>query len=158
MSRGARLSCLMWLTLCLFGNPVVSRASIVGPYNVDDWTMHIWHFDEPAGSTAAVDEAVPQALSLNIVGTATLGNPSFAGFGAAIQTTNWIRMATQIRVACTAKLRTSPKAPSANNVGATMQWSTAPATNCGQSFRHVYSQDQKLRNTANRTEVVLLFG
>lgn len=88
MSRRARLSCVMLPALFLFGGPVISHASIVGPYNVDEWTLHIWHFDEAVGSTAAVDETVPQPLSLNIVGTATLGNPSFAGFGTAIQTTN----------------------------------------------------------------------
>ncbi len=88
MSKQARVSYTILLALCAFGSPVISQAGIVGPYKVDDWTLHIWHFDEAVGSPTAADEAVPQPLSLTIVGTATLGNPSFAGFGTAIQTTN----------------------------------------------------------------------
>ncbi len=75
------------LTLCVLGNSMVSQASIVGPYTVDEWTLHLWHLDEPAGSTTVADEAaIP--MTMNVVGTATLGNASFTGFGTAIQTSN----------------------------------------------------------------------
>ncbi len=75
------------LAICVLGNPVASQASIVGPYTVDDWTLHLWHLDEPAGSTTVADE-VTTPMAMNVVGTATLGNASFAGFGTAIQTSN----------------------------------------------------------------------
>ncbi len=88
MSKSARVSCTIWVALCMFGGPGISRASIVGPYEVDEWTLHLWHMNEPAGSTTVADEAVLQPLSLNVTGTATLGQPSFAGFGTAIQTSN----------------------------------------------------------------------
>ena len=47
------------LALCVLGGAAVSRASIVGPYAVDKWALHIWHLDEPAGSKTVADEAAP---------------------------------------------------------------------------------------------------
>jgi hypothetical protein len=88
MSGRASVFCAMLLALGAWGGSGVSRASIVGPYQVDDMTLHIWHMDEPAGSTTVADEAVSQPLPLSIIGAATLGYPSCAGFGTAIQTTN----------------------------------------------------------------------
>jgi hypothetical protein len=72
----------------VFGNPSVGRAGIVGPYPVDDFTLHLWHLDEPAVSTTVADEAVSQPLALTVTGAAVLGNPSYADFGTAVQTAN----------------------------------------------------------------------
>lgn len=88
MSKQAHVCHALLLALCVLGSSVISRASIVGPYGVDQWALHIWHLNEPAKSTTVADEAVPQPLPLNVTGTATLGNPSFAKFGTAVQTTN----------------------------------------------------------------------
>ncbi len=88
MSRHARIPCTTLLALCILSGPGISRAGIVGPYQVDDMTLHLWHLDESTGSTSVADAGVTQPLPLSIVGTATLGQPSFAGFGTAIQTTN----------------------------------------------------------------------
>jgi len=76
------------LAVCILGISAVSQASIVGPYAVDQWALHIWHLDEPAGSTTVADQAVPQPLTLNVTGTPKLGSPSFANFGTSIQTGN----------------------------------------------------------------------
>jgi hypothetical protein len=88
MCRQRRVFWAVTLAVCVLGGTVVTRASIVGPYQVDKWALHIWHFDEPAGSATVADAAVPSPLALDITGTATLGNASFTGFGTAIQTGN----------------------------------------------------------------------
>jgi hypothetical protein len=88
MSKQARVCWAILLTLCVLGGSVVSRASIVGPYQVDEWTLHLWHLDEAAGSATVADAAVPSPLTLNVTGTPTLGSPSFTGFGTAVQTAN----------------------------------------------------------------------
>jgi hypothetical protein len=88
MSKQARVSWVILLALCVLGGSVVSRAGIVGPYEVDEWTLHVWHLDEAAGSVTVADAAVPSPLTLNVTGTPTLGNASFTGFGTAVQTAN----------------------------------------------------------------------
>jgi hypothetical protein len=88
MSMRVRASGAILLALCMFGNPGVGRAGIVGPYPVDEFTLHLWHLDEPAGSTTVADGVAVQPLTLNVTGTAVLGNPSYAAFGTAVQTTN----------------------------------------------------------------------
>lgn len=61
-----------------------AQAIIVGPYSPDADTLHLWHLDEPAVPLA---NQVPGALPLAAAGNgATLGNPSFPGFGSAAST------------------------------------------------------------------------
>jgi len=88
MRKQACVSYALLLALCILGGASVSQASIVGPYAVDPCTLHIYHFDEPAGTMKVADAAVPQPIALDVTGTATLGNPSFTGFGTALQTSN----------------------------------------------------------------------
>ena len=88
MRKHVYASHALLLALCVLGGSVVSQASIVGPYAVDKWVLHIWHLDEPAGSTTVADDAVPQPLALNVTGAPVLGSPSFAKFGTSIQTGN----------------------------------------------------------------------
>ncbi|MBN1505320.1 MAG: immunoglobulin domain-containing protein [Sedimentisphaerales bacterium] len=66
----------------------MSRASIVGPYEVDKWALHIWHLDEPAASATVADAVASQPLTLNVTGAPVLGSPSFAKFGTSILTGN----------------------------------------------------------------------
>lgn len=65
--------------------PVRARAA-VAPYDADSATLHLWHFDEPAGATA-VNDAVGEGVTLGAISNgATLGNTGFAGFGYAAST------------------------------------------------------------------------
>jgi hypothetical protein len=92
-------------TATLVCSATALRAAIVGPYSVDANTLHLWHLDE--SNTPAADQAhynyngaftvKPDAnqpltalIGNNTNGThfATLGNPSFAGFGTALSTAN----------------------------------------------------------------------
>ena len=88
MNKQVHASLALLLVLCVLGISTVSRASIVGPYEVDKWALHIWHLDEPAGSTTVADQAVPLPLTLNVTGAPVLGSPSFANFGTSIKTGN----------------------------------------------------------------------
>lgn len=88
MSKHARVSLTLLLGLCALGISTVARASIVGPYPMDKWALHIWHLDEPAGSKTVADSVTSLPLTLNVTGTPALGSPSFAKFGTSIQTGN----------------------------------------------------------------------
>ena len=88
MNKQVHASLALLLVLCVLGISTVSRASIAGPYEVDKWALHIWHLDEPAGSTTVADQAVPLPLTLNVTGAPVLGSPSFANFGTSIKTGN----------------------------------------------------------------------
>ena len=60
-------------------------AIIVGPYTPDAGTLHLWHLDESA--TPAVDSALTGGTNcVGLLNGATLGNPSFSGFGNALNT------------------------------------------------------------------------
>jgi hypothetical protein len=79
---------VLLIALALLGSATVCRGSVVGPYRVDSFTLHLWHFDEPAGSTVAEDAAETEAIPLTLQGTTALGSESKAGFGTALQTGN----------------------------------------------------------------------
>ncbi len=72
----------------LLGSAGAARAAVVGPYRVDSFTLHLWHFDESADSGEAADAAEFGTIPLILQGPATLGNPSATGFGGALATTN----------------------------------------------------------------------
>jgi len=59
---------------------------VVRPYTVDAATLHLWHFDEATGATAAADSVPGGATLGSIAAGATLGNAGAAGFGNALST------------------------------------------------------------------------
>src|SRR5258707_8536867 len=61
-----------------------ARAAFVGPYTSDANTLHLWHLDESAAP--AIDSAAGGLNLLGLLNGATLGNPSAAGFGNALNT------------------------------------------------------------------------
>jgi hypothetical protein len=79
---------LFVVVLCLFGHQVITQAAIVGPYRVDDFTFHLWHFDEAVDGTILPDKVVTNAIPLTLEGTATIEPASAAGFGTALQAGN----------------------------------------------------------------------
>jgi len=76
------------VVLCLLGNTVVSRAAIVGPYRVDDYTYHLWHFDALTINNTIDDEVATNSIPLTLEGTATLDAVSADNFGNALQAGN----------------------------------------------------------------------
>jgi len=61
-----------------------SRADIMGPYQVDNNTLHLWHLDETV--LPCVDSA-PGGTNMIVLGNgATLGNAASPGFGNALST------------------------------------------------------------------------
>jgi hypothetical protein len=78
---------LFTVLLCLFVFQVTTRAAIVGPYRVDDFTYHLWHFDNAADNIIA-DEVTTDAIPLTLEGMATIEPASATGFGTALQTGN----------------------------------------------------------------------
>ncbi len=66
---------------------MAAKAEILGPYTPDDFTLHLWHMDEPA---VPVVDAVTNGLDLTALdNNATLGNESYLGpkgFGTALCT------------------------------------------------------------------------
>jgi hypothetical protein len=65
----------------------VSRTH-VGPYEADGQTLHLWHFDEAAGSTTIADYTAYTPMTLTLQGNATLGNQSLEGFTTAMLTSS----------------------------------------------------------------------
>lgn len=59
-----------------------ANADVLGPYPGGAGTTHLWHLNDPAGSTSTLD-AVGN-LDLEVLNGATLGNLSFPGFNTAI--------------------------------------------------------------------------
>lgn len=57
-----------------------ARAALVTYSAADSNTKHLWHFDEASGATATAD-AVGSGFALTASNSATLGAPSFSGFG-----------------------------------------------------------------------------
>lgn len=78
---------LFVVVLCLFGVQVTTQAAIVGPYRVDDFTYHLWHFDNAADGIVA-DEVTTDVIPLTLQGIATIEPASAAGFGTALQAGN----------------------------------------------------------------------
>ena len=59
-------------------------AAITGPYTADANTLHLWHMD---GAATPVPDSGSVSVPLNALANgATLGNPSFSGFGNAVNT------------------------------------------------------------------------
>ena len=78
------------LAIGIFGVTRSNEAAITGPYTPDASTLHLYHFNEAAGSAAAADigtapvnvNVIDQATAFpGVGGNATLGNTSFASFG-----------------------------------------------------------------------------
>ncbi len=61
-----------------------AQAAIVGPYVPDAKTLHLWHLNE--ASAPALDAVAGGNNLTGLLGGATLGNVSFAGFGNALNT------------------------------------------------------------------------
>ncbi len=78
---------LFLVVLCLFGKAVITQGAIVGPYRIDDYTLHLWHFDGSVDSDPVTDEMSTNAIPLSLEGAATL-EASAADFGTALQTGN----------------------------------------------------------------------
>jgi hypothetical protein len=70
------------LRFCLaFAAPLACSASLT-PYAPDAATLHLWHLDE---EMPPLSDAGSDRLDLPVLaGGATLGNPSFPGFGTAL--------------------------------------------------------------------------
>src|SRR2546425_694263 len=74
--------------------PALSQAVIIGPYTSDANTLHLYHFDEPAGGVVvantgtiggnaySVNEAAASATPPTV--TTVLGAAAFSGFGNAV--------------------------------------------------------------------------
>ncbi len=88
MNARVHVSSVILLALWVCANPGIGWGGIVGPYAEDEFTLHLWHLDEPAGGTTVADVVTSQPLVLSVTGTATLGNPSYEAFGTAVQTGN----------------------------------------------------------------------
>jgi autotransporter-associated beta strand protein len=61
-----------------------TQAEILGPYPVDANTLHLWHLDEAAVPSA--DGVVAGTNCVGLLNGATLGTPSYSGFGNAVNT------------------------------------------------------------------------
>jgi len=85
------------IVLAVF-SPWLASAAIVGPYTPDANTTYLFHLDEGAGSTVAVNAGSAGYSAILYAGnpyagdgldqpsiTGGLGNPGFSGFGAAAQ-------------------------------------------------------------------------
>jgi hypothetical protein len=67
----------------------VARAAILGPYaTADADTLHLYHFNEAAGSTTVVDSKAGGQNMQGVLNGATLGNTSFPGFGTSLDTSS----------------------------------------------------------------------
>ena len=62
----------------------VNSPAALAPYVVDAYTLHLWHLDESA--TPCIDAVVGGTNLMSLAGGATLSNPSFPGFGTALNT------------------------------------------------------------------------
>jgi hypothetical protein len=63
-----------------------AHALVTGPYTADASTLHLWHMDAGAVPVNDVGSAATLVPLGTLNGTATLGNPSFTGFGTALST------------------------------------------------------------------------
>src|SRR6267378_4042557 len=74
--------------------PALSQAVIIGPYTPDANTLHLYHFDEPAGGVVVANSGTigGNAYSVNETAasatpptvTTVLGAAAFSGFGNAV--------------------------------------------------------------------------
>jgi len=101
--RNSIRALLFWLTPCSVFSSValgcVLLAASIGwlgaapqPYVPDGWTLHLWHLDE--ATTPCIDSAPGGTNLLALAGGATLGYPSHAGFGTALNTADGGQTAT----------------------------------------------------------------
>src|SRR6186997_1129491 len=80
----SRMKMKWTLRFCLaFAAPLACSASLT-TYTPDAATLHLWHLDE--GNAPAVDAGSDRLDLPVLAGGATLGNPSFPGFGTALST------------------------------------------------------------------------
>jgi hypothetical protein len=76
----------------MFGTPPPA----IVPHTPDEFTLHLWHFDEAAGSTNGMDAVAVNSITLTNFGlpsdglytNISLGNPSFTGLGSALRITS----------------------------------------------------------------------
>ena len=70
---GLKVVVNLFIAICVITGmmPTVARAGLVGPYQVDGTTLHLWHFDETAG-VAAYDSVSnnPQAIPITLTNVA----------------------------------------------------------------------------------------
>ncbi|MBC8095129.1 MAG: hypothetical protein H7Y43_04890, partial [Akkermansiaceae bacterium] len=71
------------LALVALSVPAPTPAAL-SPYSVDATTLHLWHLDEAA--TPCADAAASATNLTTLANGATLNNPSFPGFGTALNT------------------------------------------------------------------------
>lgn len=81
LSVGPRFA--LSLALSLLVSATVCRAALLGPYDTDVATLHLYHLDESA--VPSLDAKGANNLPGLLYG-ATLGNESFAGFGSSVST------------------------------------------------------------------------
>lgn len=74
---------MLTLVLGLLATAVVCPAALLGPYDTDVATLHLYHLDESA--VPSLDGTGANNLPGLLYG-ATLGNESFAGFGSSVST------------------------------------------------------------------------
>lgn len=79
----ANLSAILALAAAASIVPL-ARAAIGGPYTPDANTLHLYHLDE--GAVPSPDAAAGGNNLQGLLNGATLGNPSFTGFGNAVNT------------------------------------------------------------------------
>jgi len=64
---------------------VKASSNIAGPYQVDAYTLHLWHLDE--ASVPCLDAVTTSNLNLNgLLNGAQLANPAYVGFGTCLNT------------------------------------------------------------------------
>ncbi len=105
------------------------------PYTPDTNTLHLWHLDE---SAAPAVDSVPGGTNLTaLAGGATLGNPSFPGFGSALST----RDGGQSGTAAASKDAALSSLPLVNGTGDNVSLSLANATNGAFTFEAIVRID-----------------
>ena len=122
-----------------------AAAIIVGPYAQDAQTLHLWHLDEVA--TPSVDSGVSPTNLVGLLNGATLGNPSYTGFGNAVNTADGGEDAT------VAGTRDAVITPSTSSPPANVQFTYANSTNGAFTYEAMvwigFDPDKNLGPTAN---------
>jgi autotransporter-associated beta strand protein len=101
LSAAVRRSAL--LLAAVFVPCLLARANIVGPYTTDANTLYLFHFDEAAGSSNAVNAGIKGGNAITVtnatsgnglatppVVTTMLGKTSYTGFGNCVSATNTV--------------------------------------------------------------------
>lgn len=122
--------------LCLLLGSATGPAMIVGPYQPDAATLHLWHMDSAA---VPVTNHVSGGFALTVAANgATLGNPSYPGFGTAVSTLDGGQAGTNFSGAIDAYLA---PATLVNGAGDNIAWSFADPVTGAFTFEAIIRVD-----------------